>query len=111
MKARAILLVEKSMFKRKKRRKPGGSKRVKKPDESSSDSASGGNSSDSDAAEKAEPVLAPGDDGKEWGKKVDDNLRKYIVTTGCRTAFSDLYFNNPPRITLGMFLFLMLLLQ
>jgi hypothetical protein len=36
------------------------------------------------------------DDGKEWGKKVDENLCEYIPTTGCRTIVNDKYFNNPP---------------
>lgn len=87
IKAHAFLLAEKSMFKRKKKKKPGG-KRVKKPDETSSESD--GNSSGSGSEMGS-------DDGKEWGKKVDENLREYISTTGCRTIVNDKYFNNPPR--------------
>lgn len=87
IKARAILLAEKSMFKRKKKKRPGG-KRIKRPDESSSESDENTSGSGSETES---------DDGKEWGKKVDENLREYISTTGCRTIVSDKYFNNPPR--------------
>ena len=36
------------------------------------------------------------DDGKEWEKKVDENLHEYISTTGCWTIVNNKYFNNPP---------------
>lgn len=44
---------------------------------------------------------APGDgddDGKEWGKKVEEALRGYITTRSCRRDATDAHFNNPaPR--------------
>ena len=38
-------------------------------------------------------------DGKQWVKKVDDDLRQYIVTKECRNHVSNTYFDNPPRFT------------
>lgn len=38
------------------------------------------------------------DDGKEWTKNVEKNLRNYIMTTTCRTLVTDMYFDNPPRV-------------
>ena len=35
-------------------------------------------------------------DGKDWGKKVDPDLREYISTDGCQNKVNDVYFNNPP---------------
>ncbi|KIL55563.1 hypothetical protein M378DRAFT_134069 [Amanita muscaria Koide BX008] len=96
VKARAILLAEKSMFKRKKKKRPGG-KRVKKPDESSSESESDVQMSEPGSDDNTEADGRKSDDGKEWGKKVDETLRQFISTTECRTAINDSYFNNPPR--------------
>jgi superfamily II DNA helicase RecQ len=98
VKAQAVLLVEKSMFKRKKKKRPGG-KHTMKPDDSSSESdvESSLSGSDSEPKEIPETIVALSDDGKEWGKKVEESLRGYITTSGCRTAFGDKYFDNPPR--------------
>lgn len=38
-------------------------------------------------------------DGKEWVKKADPLLRRWIEDPGCRRDASDEYFNNPPRQT------------
>ncbi|KAF8207647.1 P-loop containing nucleoside triphosphate hydrolase protein [Mycena galopus ATCC 62051] len=89
--ARAILLVEKSMFKRRKKRKPGGDRPAPAPDPDSSES-----DSDSDA-ENPTASARPVDDGMEWGKNVDPVLRQYISTKLCRRDMSDRHFNNPPR--------------
>ena len=92
--ARAVLLVEKAMFRRKKKTKPGGKKRVKKPGESSSEGSSSEGDSSSSSGSEADDM----DDGKQWVKKVDDDLRHYIVTKECRNHVSDTYFDNPPRL-------------
>ncbi|GLB46004.1 putative P-loop containing nucleoside triphosphate hydrolase protein [Lyophyllum shimeji] len=36
------------------------------------------------------------DDGKEWGKKVEEDLRRWIETNHCRRDVADTYFDNPP---------------
>ena len=98
IKARAVLLVERSMFVRKKKRKAGG-RRAKKPEDvsSGSDDDSSSDSDDKDEGDEAKTDSTSIDDGKEWGKKVDEVLREYISTERCRTAVSDKHFNNPPR--------------
>jgi hypothetical protein len=88
------------MFTRKKKRKATG-KKAMKPEEMSSGSDDD-SSSDSDEEGgrdlgRANTALIKDDDGKEWGKKVDEVQREYISTKGCRTAVSDKHFNNPPR--------------
>lgn len=90
------------MFQRKKRQKPGGKKPVKKPDQTSEEDSDGSLSDSNDETPEAAVTLAPGDNGKEWGKVVDVDLRKYIVAVGCRTLVSDSYFDNPPRRSTGM---------
>ncbi|KAJ7199390.1 P-loop containing nucleoside triphosphate hydrolase protein [Mycena pura] len=120
LQARAILLVERSMFQRRKKRKRGAGKANALPtrEPESSDSES---DSDSDTEERpaehpaigtvtpqpqtdADPVqdpsqqLTPGSaDGLEWGKKVDPVLREYISSLDCRRDAADRHFNNPPR--------------
>ena len=82
--AQAILLAEKSMFKRKKRKKPGGKDKtavnqvteVSEGDESEEESELG--------------------DGKDWAKKVDEKLRLFVTTSDCMTAVTDDHFDNPP---------------
>lgn len=82
--ARAILLAEKSMFKRKKKKKPGGRDttavnqvtEVSEGDESGEESELG--------------------DGKDWAKKVDEKLRLFVTTSDCMTAVMDDHFDNPP---------------
>jgi bloom syndrome protein len=86
------------MFKRKKKARPGGKKRVKKPEESSSEESSRESDSSSSSGSETDDV----DDGKEWAKKVDGDLRQYIVTKECRNLVNDTYFDNPPR-TAGKF--------
>ena len=88
------------MFTRRKKRKATG-KKAKKPEEMSSES-DGDSSSDSDEEDggnlgRANSALTNDNDGKEWGKKVDEVQREYISTKGCRTAVSDKHFNNSPR--------------
>ncbi|KAJ7456331.1 hypothetical protein B0H11DRAFT_1642783, partial [Mycena galericulata] len=80
LQARAIMLVEKSMFQRKKPRTGGTGKEVP----------------------AAEPEVGGGakvdlNDGLVWGKKVDPILREYISTETCRRDVADKHFNNPPR--------------
>lgn len=52
--------------------------------------------------EESEPTKDDDDAGKvrpgyEWRKKVDPDLRRWIVTKSCRRDVSDEYFNSPPR--------------
>jgi hypothetical protein len=84
------------MFRRKKKARPGGKKRTKKPEESSSAESS----SESDSSSSSGSEMDDVDDGKEWVKKVDDDLRQYIVTKKCRNLVNNTYFDNPPR-TMG----------
>ncbi|KAJ7082066.1 P-loop containing nucleoside triphosphate hydrolase protein, partial [Mycena belliarum] len=84
LQARAILLVEKSMFQRKKKRKRKGGTAAADPDSSDSES-------DSDSENEVP------DDGKTWAKNVDPIMREYITTKLCRRDMADRYFNNPPR--------------
>jgi hypothetical protein len=69
------------MFKHKKKKKPGG-KQIKKPDESPSESdvENSQAGSDSEVDEKGSD-----DHATEWGKKVEENLRKYISTSTSTT--------------------------
>ncbi|KAJ6494520.1 P-loop containing nucleoside triphosphate hydrolase protein [Mycena sanguinolenta] len=106
MQGRAILLYEKSMFKRKKKRKRKGSTvaAVPEPDASDSDSNSDsedeGNLRPTDADPRAiycKDFVKEPNDGKEWGKSVDPIMRQYIATKLCRRDMTDHYFNNPPR--------------
>ncbi|KAJ7152391.1 P-loop containing nucleoside triphosphate hydrolase protein [Mycena filopes] len=112
LQARAILLVERSMFQRRKKRKRGAGKASTKPsrEPESSDSDSGSDSDaddrhvpnvpvpeDADAASSSHAAVAEPADGKEWGKQVDPVLREYISTVDCRRDASDRYFDNPPR--------------
>ncbi|KAJ7149091.1 P-loop containing nucleoside triphosphate hydrolase protein [Mycena filopes] len=110
LQARAILLVERSMFQRRKKRKRGAGKAPAKPsrepDSSDSDSGSDSDADDrhvpnvqehADAASSPHEAVAEPADGKEWGKQVDPVLREYISTVDCRRDASDRYFDNPPR--------------
>ncbi|KAF7355950.1 Bloom syndrome [Mycena venus] len=93
IRARAILLVEKSMFQRRKRRKKGGGKEKSAPFLDPDSDSDGSSDSDGGEAAHAEPVV----DGMEWGKNVDPVMREYISTTLCRRDMTDRYFNNPLR--------------
>jgi bloom syndrome protein len=104
-------LVEERAFQRRKRRKRKKPAAVEASDSESSDSSSDSESetegNEPPAANvapalpraAAAPVASPKnkDDGKEWGKKVEDALRKYASTRGCRRDIADQYFNNPAR--------------
>jgi superfamily II DNA/RNA helicase len=75
VKAQAVLLVEKSMFKQKKKKKLGG-KHTTKPNDSSSESdvESSLSGSESEPEEIPKTIVALSDDGKEWAKKVEESL-------------------------------------
>ena len=75
--ARAILLVERSMFERTKKRK---GKKVPAP---------------RDPEEELAAAVSEDNSEHEWRKKVEDALRKWIETTECRRDVADKYFNNP----------------
>ncbi|KAF9231489.1 P-loop containing nucleoside triphosphate hydrolase protein, partial [Melanogaster broomeanus] len=83
LQARAILLVERSMFQLQKSVK----KKRKSEELDNSSSSDGSDGSD------AEPV--PIDPRLAWKKVVDPVMRQWIEGTGCRRSFSDEYFNNP----------------
>ncbi|KAJ6602109.1 P-loop containing nucleoside triphosphate hydrolase protein [Mycena sp. CBHHK59/15] len=112
--ARAILLVEKSMFKRQKKRKRGKvkAKSTREPESSDSDDSSSESGADEPArapvqsangitsqdSQMAQPTqTGEPADGLEWGKAVDPILREYISTLECRRDMADDHFNNPPR--------------
>jgi bloom syndrome protein len=114
--ARAILLVEKSMFQRRKKRKRGAgkakAKTTREPESSDSDSSSESGADEPPATNATEqPPVPAGNsepavqqtetaepaDGLEWGKQVDPVLREYISSVACRRDMSDRHFNNPPR--------------
>ncbi|KAJ7774230.1 P-loop containing nucleoside triphosphate hydrolase protein [Mycena maculata] len=102
--ARAILLVEKSMFQHRKKRKRGAGKAKAKPapepDSSDSDSSSNSDGDEpaaNNVAATSTAAVNPEDDGKEWGKQVDPALREYICSIDCRHDATDRYFDNPPR--------------
>ncbi|KAF8168911.1 P-loop containing nucleoside triphosphate hydrolase protein [Pholiota molesta] len=86
--ARAILLVEKSMFERTKKRRrkaaPPGELEDTFPEELGADEEEG-----SEVELDAENIES------EWKKKVEDALRRWIETTGCRRDIADTYFHNP----------------
>jgi superfamily II DNA helicase RecQ len=88
--ARAILLVEKSMFqwrkKRRMRRRVG---------DGSEESGSEVDEQESEDDEEEDEIGA--DSNKmEYGKKVELELRRWIECENCRRDIADKYFNNPP---------------
>lgn len=105
LQARAIMLVEKSMFQRKKGKGGGGAKPAA-PVEAEID---GGNDSEEEEEEEEreegttqpkkirKPKKVNLDDGLVWVKNVHPVLREYISTEDCRRDVADKYFNNPPR--------------
>ncbi|KAJ7092198.1 P-loop containing nucleoside triphosphate hydrolase protein [Mycena epipterygia] len=98
LQAHAILLVEESAFQRWKKRRQKKPTLTNASDSESSDSSP--NSDSESGANGAVPVavaFSDVDDGKEWGKKVEDALRKYTSTRSCRRDVADEYFNNPAR--------------
>ena len=100
MSTRAILLIEKLMFKRKKKRKKGskGNGTEKKNRKLAAEISSDSESDHSDSSNEGESNGTQGQisDGKDWGKKVHPDLREYISMDGCRNKVSNMYFNNPP---------------
>ena len=97
------------MFKHKKK-KPGGNKTKKQVRESSSSESDAELSNSGSVSEHDELVLPVEetlesvsdheDDGKDWRKRVDENLQEYITTSGCRSKVSNKYFDNPPHYSL-----------
>jgi bloom syndrome protein len=83
--ARAILMVEKSMFRWQKKKR-------KNNDNDNSDES--GASDDDDETDSEE--VGRDSETMEWGKKVEPDLRKWIETKECRREIADKYFNNPP---------------
>ncbi|KAF8833152.1 P-loop containing nucleoside triphosphate hydrolase protein, partial [Paxillus ammoniavirescens] len=83
LQAKAILLVEKSMFQRK---KPSHKKRKV-------DASDGGSSSDDSGVSDVD--CDGGEVALVWGKVVDPSLREWIETPGCRRDITDNYFKNP----------------
>ncbi|KAJ7260767.1 P-loop containing nucleoside triphosphate hydrolase protein [Mycena rebaudengoi] len=102
IRARAIMLVEVSMFQRVKRRKGANNTENEPPPEAAdSDSSSESDLDDEGRVRAPTAAAAPTaveDDGKEWKKKVDPTLREYIETKDCRRDMTDKYFANPPRL-------------
>ncbi|KXN93138.1 hypothetical protein AN958_00060, partial [Leucoagaricus sp. SymC.cos] len=74
IRARAVLLVEKSVFERI-RRKPSG---TQSRDVTSTTTIEGS------------------DDNYQWKKQVDPNVREWVETPGCRRKVSNKHFDNPP---------------
>ncbi|KAJ7577329.1 P-loop containing nucleoside triphosphate hydrolase protein [Mycena floridula] len=89
IKARAILLVEESMFQRQRKRK-GKSKKKSKLGED-----------DSEAEEVDDDLGTPLADEEadlyQWRKKVQPVLRRWIVARCCPRDICDKYYGNPPR--------------
>lgn len=93
--ARAILLVEKSMFERQRKRRKGNTHAL--PPENS-DSESDDPSGDEGANIAGDGAEIEGDDYIfEWRKKCEDALRNWIETELCRRDVADIYFANPPN--------------
>ncbi|KAJ6601732.1 P-loop containing nucleoside triphosphate hydrolase protein [Mycena vulgaris] len=97
--ARAILLVEKSAFQQRKKRRQKRKKTAQVQVTASDSESSDSDSSESEAGADDPPAAAAtiAEDGKEWGKNVEEALRKYTSTRGCRRDVADEYFNNPTR--------------
>ncbi|KAK7059556.1 bloom syndrome [Favolaschia claudopus] len=102
--AEAVMLVEKSMFKRKRPRK-GGTVKESVPAPPPEPEIGGASDSDSSEEDTAEPAStkrseAPKvdlNDGLVWVKNVDPIVREYISTVDCRRDVADSHFDNPPR--------------
>lgn len=110
--ARAILLYEKSVFQHQKKKRPkrktDGTDPMPGDDEDEGLSTKEGNEDDENNVDEEDMDIPVGDgeaernnlkddDGHyEWRKKVEDALRKWITTEGCRRDVADVYFSNPP---------------
>ncbi|KAF8064097.1 P-loop containing nucleoside triphosphate hydrolase protein [Lyophyllum atratum] len=99
--ARAILLYEESMFKRKRRRRtkpaPGAFEEGSDADPGIGHESEVDDHGEDNQGEDDEGPSDEEDDGKEWGKKVEENLRRWIETAHCRRDIADEYFDNPPE--------------
>lgn len=42
-------------------------------------------------------VNSEDENGEEYKKKVEEDMRMWLETESCRRAVVDAYFNNPPR--------------
>ncbi|KAJ7591736.1 P-loop containing nucleoside triphosphate hydrolase protein [Mycena floridula] len=124
IRARAVLLVEKSMFQRRKKRKPKKKKKGKKLGEDDSDDPDApvsvmrvtndgsvqdddgddidgmedGNMDDQENSGEPSMAIDRMDDEKyEWIKKVESVMREWITTEACPRDISDIHYLNPPR--------------
>lgn len=99
--ARAILLAEKSMF-QKRRRRNQSRKEVVEPSQldDGEEEFDDDNEVEKDAENETEAVYGSTTDLDvvfEWKKQVDEALREWIETEGCRRDVADKYFANPPN--------------
>lgn len=59
--------------------------------------------SDDDVDDKTSVQLPiPLAEGKQWKKHVEENLRQWIETQGCRRDIPNRYFDNPPWTIKGL---------
>ncbi|KAI0629149.1 P-loop containing nucleoside triphosphate hydrolase protein [Trametes polyzona] len=85
--ARAIMLVQAAVI------------QEVKPKKNSTSTTEEAESSDSDFWEEEEHIEDSRRPPKTiYKKKIEDALREWIQTQGCRRAVVDAYFNNPPRV-------------
>ncbi|KAI0756499.1 P-loop containing nucleoside triphosphate hydrolase protein [Daedaleopsis nitida] len=84
--ARAVMLVEKSVV----QRVGGDSRKSNTPNEVADEA------SDSEF-EEVEEELAREEPKVKYKKEIEDSLRRWIETEGCRRAVADAYFDNPPH--------------
>lgn len=99
MKARATLLFEKSVFQR--RRKRGTYKPNQPSNRVTRNADLDIEGTLEDEGEEGDGVGdVDRDDGREWVKTIDDDLRSYIEEkeSDCGCYFLDEFFDNPPRL-------------
>ncbi|KIM73718.1 hypothetical protein PILCRDRAFT_15010 [Piloderma croceum F 1598] len=87
--ARAILLVEKSMFQWRKKHKKRGQ-------ESDDSEESGSDIGEEESEEEEEDEIGADSSNMEYGKKVEPELQLWIECANCWRDVADEYFNNPP---------------
>lgn len=98
-----IILVEPSVFKTRKPKGVAPSKKRKKGqgdevlDDMDEDLDVSDEDSDSDEGEEEVSLAAASAGPREYVKKVEDGMRKWVETKTCRRKVADEYFNNPPR--------------
>ncbi|KAJ7103240.1 P-loop containing nucleoside triphosphate hydrolase protein [Mycena belliarum] len=98
--ARAVMIVERTMFQRKKKRRRKGNSEgqvAEDPDSSDSDSNQGSEDESANTTPYSDDRVNIPNDGKVWVKNVDPVMREYISTRLCRRDMADRYYNNPPR--------------